>query len=181
MAIAAYFVDPHWAIGEATTRLGGLLPAGGRWLREIVIEVIDARGSIGGLSFLALLWSGSRVFGTVSKALNIAHTTTEPYGFVQRTLREVLLMATLGVLFLVALLAGPLVTLLWAGLALPGDAASAVGLIEAAVQPGAAPARLLHHLPSGAAPATRTRAALAGAAVATLLVVAVRPVFFSYV
>jgi uncharacterized BrkB/YihY/UPF0761 family membrane protein len=55
-----------------------------------VRDVIGARGSIGALSLATLLWSGSRVFGVIILALNIAYDTDETYGFWKRTLLEVL-------------------------------------------------------------------------------------------
>jgi len=112
VAIAAYFVDPQWAIDRITEAARTLVPQGAGNIGSIVRDVIAARGSISALSLATLLWSGSRVFGVVILALNIAYDTDETYGFWKRTLIEVLMMATVGVLFIAALALRPVLTLL---------------------------------------------------------------------
>lgn len=102
-AIAAFFVDPKWAVDQATRLLASFVPQGEAEIGQIVNDAIDARGSVSILSIGALLWSGSRVFGAITKALNIAFDVEDRYGFFQRTLVELAMVATIGVLFVVAL------------------------------------------------------------------------------
>lgn len=101
--IAAYFVDPEWAIQQGTRLMGNFLPGGVEQIRQIVQDTIQARGGVSFFSFLLLIWSGSRVFGVITKALNIAYNADEPYGFLKRTLIELLMTLTIGVLFVLAL------------------------------------------------------------------------------
>lgn len=102
-AIAAYFVDPEWAIEEGARLMGNFIPSGSERIRSIVEGAIQARGRVSLFSILALSWSGSRVFGVVTRALNTAYDTSEPYGFLKRVLVEILMMLTIGLLFVLAL------------------------------------------------------------------------------
>ena len=102
-AIAAYFVDPQWAIQQGTQLLGRFLPGSVNFVRQVIENIVQTRGQVGIVSILLLIWSGSRVFGVITKALNIAYDVSEPYGFLKRTLIELMMTLTLGILFLVAL------------------------------------------------------------------------------
>lgn len=90
VAIAAYFVDQQWVIERATQWLGQYLPRGAVEIEGVIQEAIEARGSVGLLSILALLWSGTRVFGVMTMALNIAYDVDESYGFFKRLLIEIM-------------------------------------------------------------------------------------------
>lgn len=102
IAIAAYFVDREWAIEQGSELIGGLIPSGSQFIREIVQEIMQTRGEAGIFSILVLLWSGSRVFGVFTKALNTAYHVSEPYSFLRRTLIEALMTLTIGFLFILA-------------------------------------------------------------------------------
>lgn len=102
-SIAAYFVDAEWAINQGSRLIEDFIPNGAQYVQDIVEEVIDARGQVSILSILILGWSGSRVFGVVTKALNIAYDVDEPYGFLKRTLVELLMTVSIGLLFVLAL------------------------------------------------------------------------------
>ena len=103
VAIAAYFVDRQWALEQGSLLIRGLVPSGTQFIREIIESIIETRGQVGILSILVLIWSGSRVFGVITKALNIAYHVSEPYGFLRRTLVELLMTFTIGILFILAL------------------------------------------------------------------------------
>ena len=103
IAIAAYFVDRAWAIEQGAQLIRGFVPSGTQFIREVVQDIIQTRGELGMLSILILLWSGSRVFGVITKALNIAYHVSEPYSFVRRTLIELAMTLTIGILFVLAL------------------------------------------------------------------------------
>lgn len=103
IAIAAYFVDRQWALEQGSQVLRGFVPSGTQFIREVIENVTETRGQVGILSILVLIWSGSRVFGVITKALNIAYHVSEPYGFFKRTLVELLMTFTIGVLFVLAM------------------------------------------------------------------------------
>lgn len=102
IAIAAYFVDRQWALEQGSELIRGLVPSGTQFIREIIESIIETRGQVGILSILVLLWSGSRVFGVITKALNIAYHVSEPYSFWKRTLVEMLMTLTIGIMFILA-------------------------------------------------------------------------------
>lgn len=112
IAIAAYFVDEQWAIEQGTQLLQGLIPSGTEFIRDTIEDVIETRGQVGFLSMLVLIWSGSRVFGVITRALNIAYHVSEPYSFLRRTLMELLMTFTIGLLFVLALGSRLLITFL---------------------------------------------------------------------
>jgi membrane protein len=176
-AVAAFFVEPAWVVGQLTSLLGQFLPAGESEIDSIIREAIEARGTVGLLSFGALLWSGSRVFGALTRALNIAYDADERYGFVKRTLVEFLMMLTVGLLFVVALSVRPLLTLL----------ASLVDNFTSITESLAARAALLLvaalFLLYRFVPRVRVdwRAALLGAVLAAALIIVARPIFITYV
>ena len=103
IAIAAYFVDRAWAIEQGAELIRGFVPSGTQFIREVVQDIMQTRGELGMLSILILLWSGSRVFGVITKALNIAYHVSEPYSFLRRTLIELAMTLTIGILFVFAL------------------------------------------------------------------------------
>lgn len=182
IAIAAYFVDQQWAIEQGSQLIRGLVPSGTQFIREVIENVMETRGQVGVLSILVLIWSGSRVFGVITKALNIAYHVSEPYDFLRRTLIELVMTFTIGILFVLALGSRLLVTFL-------------DGLIEISFLDG----QIFYRFLSYAIPAVllllslfltyqyvpRRRvawwAALAGAALFTVLFLLAQPVFTSYV
>jgi hypothetical protein len=54
---AAYFIDPQWAVDQATQLLGQFLPRGEGQIKQIVDNAIAIRGTVGFLSILSLPWS----------------------------------------------------------------------------------------------------------------------------
>lgn len=113
ISLASYFVDTGWAIVQVTRLLGEVLPQGEEEIVQIVFEVVEARGSVGLISLLGLLWSGTRVFGVITKVLNIAYDVDEFYSFFRRTFIEFVMLLTIGLMVLVALLTGPVLSLVF--------------------------------------------------------------------
>jgi membrane protein len=99
--VASYFVDRSYALSVALRFLSPLLPGGSDAIISIVQEAINARGSISIISIAFLLWSGMRIFSTLMTALNIAYGGKENYSFFQRLGIELLMLLSIGVLFLV--------------------------------------------------------------------------------
>lgn len=182
VAIAAFFVEERWAVEQATRVLVTYLPQGTQLIDQVISDAIAARGSFSILSIAALLWSGTRVFGAITIALNIAYDAEEKYGFWKRTLIEFVMLVTIGVLFACALilpfvqrLIVSVLQLLPAGQALIAQVA---GEIAAGLMLLIACFLTYRFVPRRA---QDWRAALAGAVIATLLVLVARPLFFNYV
>jgi membrane protein len=102
-AIAAFIVDPKWAVNQVTHLLGNFLPTGQGQINSVVKDAIDARANAGLVSVILLAWTGSRVFGTLTQALNIAYDVDESYSFLKRTVIQFAMALTIGLLFVVAI------------------------------------------------------------------------------
>jgi membrane protein len=181
-SIASYFVDPKWALLKATELLGAFLPKGQSQIEDIVRKSLAAGRSEGLLFFLPLFWTGTLVFGAVTKALNVVFGAEKRYGFLKSILVRLMMLLTLGAVFLLALGSSLLMRLLKSMLGiLPTDG----GFITQALF-DAAPAVLVlvaFLLAYRFVPARRPawRAALIGAVVAMIAFVAAKPLFLDYV
>jgi membrane protein len=108
--------EPEEIVGMITEQLGDLLPAGEQEIGEIVEGAIEAGATVGIVSVMALMWSGSRVFSALTVALNIFFDVDEPYGFVKRTAIELGMLLSIGLFFVVALFSRWIVSYLWGAL-----------------------------------------------------------------
>lgn len=106
VSIASFFVQSDWAVEQVTAWLGEFVPRTGE-VERIVREAVEARGGAGVFSILFLLWSGSRVFATATIALNIAYDVEERYGFLKRTMIQLIMVIGIGSLLALALLYRP--------------------------------------------------------------------------
>ncbi|MBW3623768.1 MAG: YihY/virulence factor BrkB family protein [Armatimonadetes bacterium] len=182
ISIAAYFVDVNWAISKISDGMGEFLPRGEEVIKSTLRDVIQARGTVGILSILALLWTGSRVFGVLTMALNIAYDVDETFGFFKRLMMEGLFMLTAGVLFFLALSSSVFLRLFQGVLQfLPEEGNSVFWIVTEAV-----PGLLLlgtYFLVYQFVPRTNPKwqASVAGAGAATLLFMIARPLFLGYI
>lgn len=110
---ASFFVEPSWAVERITELFGELIPVGEEEVAEVVENTYEARGAAGLASIAAILWSGTRVFGSITHSLNIAFDVPELYGWLKRYLVELLMLCTLGVLILTAFLSTLLLDEVW--------------------------------------------------------------------
>jgi len=183
VSLSAYFVNPDWAVGKAIVLLRELVPEGDDAVQRIIHDVVHAAHPYAGIvSLLVLLVLGSRAFGALSRALNIAYEGVQTGSMVARIAIEVGMMAAVGVLFLGTLFSHYLLLFLWTAVRLfPGDPgpsfAVIVQLIRAVLLLTAffliyrfVPRRRLHW-----------KSIAVGAIVATVLFIAARPLFYGYV
>jgi YihY family inner membrane protein len=180
-SLASFFIEPQWAVDRLTSMLGDFVPQEGQ-LRDIVNGVVNARGQVGVLAFAGLIVTGTRVFNTLTLALNIAFDADDSYGFWKRFLMQVVLLLTIGVFFILALLSGFVTRLLWdAARVLPAGDSTAYEAITLLVQAAmmAFAFFLIYYFVPRARP--NWRAAAAGAATATALFLIVTPLFQYYV
>ena len=181
-SIASYFVDPKWAVLEATSLLGDFLPRGQAEIERIVKKTLDAGCGAGLLFILPLIWTGTLVFGAVTKALNVAFEVEKRYSFFKRMLVRLVMLLTLGAVFLLALSSSLLLRVLryTVGI-LPFGSEIVFAVIVNAVP--AAFVLLAFFLSYRFLPTRRPgwRAALFGAVVAALLFLAAKPLFLGYV
>ncbi len=181
-SIAAYFVAPSWAVDQLTQLMGDYLPKGAGQIEQIVKQAVQDRGGVGVISFLLLVWSGSRVFSSITKALNIAYDVDDTYGFFRRTLIEFALMLTVGVVFIAAISSRWLLGLAWNNLVFLPRVQDFISQIILEVL-SAALLMLVFFLVYRFVPRERVnwRAALFGSFLAVVLFLLARSLFLSYV
>jgi|GEM_PF-1627877 len=181
ISIAAWFIDPQWAVGKASDLLGQITPRA-EPIREIIGKAVAARGPTGLLSIVLLLWTGSRVVGVLIRALNIACDVDETSGFFRRLFVELSVLLSVGVLFIAALVADLLGPLLGSALeSLPVGKATTFAVLRWTL-----PALLLAVGFFGLykfVPRHRCnwQSALLGSLTATALILGARPLFTMYV
>lgn len=181
-SIASFFIDREWAIRQATALLGGYVPQGTVQLQEIVQQSLAQRESVGLFSILAFLWSGSRVFGALTRALNNAFNVEDSYSFLRRTMLEFAMTVTIGIFFIAAMVTNVVLNLVIGIFAFLPDGQEQVGLVASEVASAGLllMAFFLVYKLVPRRPVNR-RAALVGAVTATALFVLARPLFVGYV
>ena len=112
-SLASLFIEPEWAVERITNLLGDFVPATEGPIEETVNGAIAARGQVLVVAFVALLWSGSRVFDTLTRAMNAAFDVDDDYSPLQRLAIQVVMLLTVGVFFILALAAGLLIGPAW--------------------------------------------------------------------
>lgn len=111
--IASHFVEPSWAADQVASLLDDFIPQGDNNLEETIQQAVAARNQVGLIALAGLLFTGTRVFDTLTRAMNVAFDTGGSYGFVKRVLVQAAMLSTIGVLFVVALMSGFLTNLVW--------------------------------------------------------------------
>lgn len=115
MIYIASFFFPSEASREAlATYMLEFFPYGGENLGKIVEQTWSARGSIGIVSGLTLLWSGSSVFGVLMSSLSRVWGS-EPRSFWKRRALAVISVLALVVFFLATFVLGPIADLIVEG------------------------------------------------------------------
>jgi membrane protein len=112
VSIGMFFVPEQTMTALLAEVLGDFIPEGEDEVQAVIEGAMAARVGVSTFSILFLLWSGSRVFGVLTRGLNIAYDVDEPYGFIKRTGIELLMLFSIGLLFVAALLSRILIGLL---------------------------------------------------------------------
>lgn len=167
-AIAAYLVEPEWAIDWMTMLTEAVLPADVVDTERLVTLAIDNQGRVGIVGILAWLFGGRRILGALITALDLVSDVDEQRETAgRRLLVESALLLGLGGLVVLTLMVGP-------RLAPPGSAAASLATVLLLLGGFYV---LYTVVPLGA----RGRgAALIGAAAATVLFLAARTLFVTF-
>lgn len=181
-SIASFFVDTSWAVDQLTNILGDFVPEGEGQLEDLVNQAVSARGRIGALSFLALAFTGTRVFAALNRAVSIVYDIEESESFIRELLVQVAMFFTIGLVFVAALASGFLFGLISdaVGFLPSGQEGLAYRLVAGTVQ--LLMLLLAFFLIYRFVPRKKRdwQSALAGAGTAVLLFVVVRPLFLFY-
>jgi len=183
VSLSAYFVSPDWAIGKAIVLLREFVPEGDAAVQRIIHDAVhDAHPYAGIVSLLLLLVLGSRAFGALSRALNIAYEGEQTDSLARRIVIEIGMMTAVGVLFVCTLFSHYLLLFLSNAVSLlPGETGTTFTVIAQLI-------RVLlilsaFYLIYRFVPRKRLnwKSIVLGAVVATSLLVAARPLFYGYV
>jgi membrane protein len=114
LALAASLViDSNEAVERISGVAGDLLPEGEEQVREIVESSYNGRGVAGFFSVLVLLWSGTHVFGAISRALNVAYDVPKKSAMWKQFGMQVAMLFSVGCLLVLGLLSRALLDELW--------------------------------------------------------------------
>jgi len=98
----AHIAPPEWVVTQARYFVGDMLPPGSERFKSFVQGAMSFQYSANILTVIALLLTSSRVFSVLRRALNIAYCTYEIHRYIKRTLIEMVMAATLGLLLILA-------------------------------------------------------------------------------
>ncbi len=182
VTIASFFIEPQQAAERLTQLLGDFAPQSEGQVEDLVNQAIARRDRVGVISVVGLLWTGTRMFGSMIKALNIAYDVDDSYTFFQRLLIQVVMLFTVGLFFVAALASGFLLGLLWEALQiLPGNESIALWVIQGFVGWLVILAGFFLVYRFMPRAQQNWRAPLTGALIASLLFILVRPLFLYYI
>ncbi|MDA0770993.1 MAG: YihY/virulence factor BrkB family protein [Chloroflexi bacterium] len=103
IAVLSFFVDDATAQTQLTDWISDFLPGS----EELVVSNIDAvvafRGALGIFALVGLFWSGSAVFGAITRAVNRAWDVVENRPFYVTKMRQLTMAVATGMLFAVSL------------------------------------------------------------------------------
>lgn len=100
----SFFADAEWAASRLSTILGNFLPdESQQQLRDFVNHAVQSRGRLGALSVVAFLYTGTRVFASLTRALHVIYDQEEERQFFRELAAQVIMLFTLGGVFLLAL------------------------------------------------------------------------------
>ena len=180
--IASFFVEPAWAADQISSLLDDFIPQGDNNLEDKIQEAVAARNQVGLIAFAGLLFTGTRVFDTLIRALNIAFDTGSSYNFIKRFAIEAAMLLTIGVLFVIALMSGFLTSLLWEAVQfLPAQEGLAYAIVTWTFRAALLFASfflIYRYVPRGEG---HTKSAAAGAVAAAGLFMITNPIFQYYV
>lgn len=183
MIVTSFFADVDWAANRLSTVLGNFLPDESEGqLRDFVSNAVDSRNRIGLFSTVAFLYTGTRVFASLTRALHVIYDQEEEGNILRELGVQVIMLFTIGVAFLFALSSRYFFGLLSEAVEiLPSGEEQAVqqivgGLVQILLLFGAF-ILIYRFIPSQE---ESWRPPLIGGLVATLLFVAARPLFLIY-
>jgi membrane protein len=179
VTLAAQFVNEGWAIRQIVSGVGRLLPTVSDTLARDVQEAVAQRGRVGVVALVVLLWTGSRVFSTLTHALDQALRRAHRIENLAISLtREIFLLGAMGVILFVGTLAGPALTYAFHLLPVAPSLAPLVTALSRIALFGGALTLLYSWVPY---PRPPRRLAALGALVGTLVLVLAMPLFSAYV
>ena len=131
ISILGFFYPTPQEQGEIIERIIVLVPVSGDYLADLINSLARARGALGLLAIIGLLFSGAKVFAAIRRGINHVWDTDTPHSFMlARAIDFVMLLGA------VALIAVVLVfgTMISGFLSLVGPASGVVGVVLQTIQ-----------------------------------------------
>ena len=102
IAAASYFVDPDDVASRLDEMLADALPGSAAFVRSNIAALVELRAPAGLASLLGLLWAASKMFGALSRGLNLALGSPSTQPFFVAKLRSVAMTLLVSSLALIA-------------------------------------------------------------------------------
>jgi membrane protein len=127
--LGSQFLESEEARTALNNTLSEVLPAASETVQQVVEQTIDARGSIGLIAGIGLLWSASTLFNQLTTSLNVVWNAS-PRPFWRRRLIALISVLTIAILFLLSITFSALAVIRFPGegTVLSGWLNSSVGL-----------------------------------------------------
>ncbi len=114
------FILPSVNIQDELLKFAGKnFPGATDIMRQNITSIIKLRSILGVLSIVVLFWNGSTMFSAISLAINRAWDIRRDRPFFIRKARELGMALSVGILFLLSLIAGAIISILRGVLGLP--------------------------------------------------------------
>ena len=79
------------------------LPGTGDFISDNVVASTEASGSLGAISIIGLIWSGSAIFGAITRVVNRAWDIQHDRPFIKGKIMQLAMAVSVGILFVLAL------------------------------------------------------------------------------
>jgi membrane protein len=112
--LGSQFLESEEARIALNDSLSEFLPAASETVKQVIDQTIDARGSIGLIGGIGLLWSASTLFNQLTTSMNVIWDAT-PRPFWRRRLVALVSVLTIAVLFILSIAFSALAVIDWPG------------------------------------------------------------------
>jgi len=112
--LGSQFLESEEARVALNDRLSEFLPAASETVKEVVDQTVEARGSIGLIGGIGLLWSASTLFNQLTTSLNVIWDAS-PRPFWRRRLVALFSVLTIAILFILSVSFSALAAIRWPG------------------------------------------------------------------
>ena len=103
IAIIGLAADSNTIRSEILEWAAENLPGTGDFISDNVIASAEASGSLGAISIIGLIWSGSAIFGAITKVVNRAWDIQHDRPFIKGKIMQLSMAMSVGILFALAL------------------------------------------------------------------------------
>ena len=103
IAIIGLAADSNTVRSEIREWAADNLPGTGDFISDNVIASAEASGSLGAISIIGLIWSGSAIFGAITKVVNRAWDIQHDRPFIKGKIMQLSMALSVGILFALAL------------------------------------------------------------------------------